>query len=342
MGQAIGKGIETYGSDQRGLVYAYVLARAEPAREVDAEAALPWLQQQAADEDERFLWLHFSTANAASEPWMRQHLALPDEFLDSLQSPVSSTRIEQAGHALVAILHDVVYDSGYEESSVSSVSLCVERHLLVSARRAPLRAIDRLRSSVKSGETFASSVDLFAHLLRDQADVLVDIVRRATDRVNAIEDRLLAWRAISSRAELGALRRMLVRLQRLLAPEPAVLFRLLNKPPPWIAESDVQELRESSEELAAAAADAAALAERVKLLQEEVAAHVTEQTSRILFLLTVVTVLALPFNVVGALFGMNVGGIPWSQHPAGFWAIVAIVSVFTALVGAIVWRGRPR
>jgi hypothetical protein len=35
---------------------------------------------------------------------------------------------------------------------------------------------------------------------------------------------------------------MLVRLQRLLSPEPAALFRLLNKPPSWIAAADLQSL----------------------------------------------------------------------------------------------------
>ena len=35
---------------------------------------------------------------------------------------------------------------------------------------------------------------------------------------------------------------MLVRLQRLLAPEPAALFRLLNRPPSWIADADVHRM----------------------------------------------------------------------------------------------------
>jgi len=333
---------ETYGSDKHGLVCAYLFRRGAAARLLDGDAALEWLRQQLGEDDDHFLWLHFSMTNAASERWMQAHLSLPDEFLDSLHQPASSTRIEQSGQALVAVIHDVTYDSSFEESTVSSVSLCVDRHLAVSARRAPLRAVERLRLAVKSGETFGSTVELFAHLLRDQADVLMEVVRHATARVNTVEDRLLAGRVMASREELGAVRRMLVRLQRLLAPEPAALFRLLNKPPAWIGDADTQELRESAEELSAAAADATALAERVKLLQEEQTAHLSEQTSRILFLLTVVTVLALPFNVVGALFGMNVGGIPWADHPAGFWALVVIVTVFTALFGSVVWRGRPR
>ena len=64
--------------------------------------------------------------------------------------------------------------------------------------------------------------------------------------------------------------------------------------------------------------DLAALQERIKLLQDEIAAQVGEHTNSSVFTLTVVTVLALPINLVAGLLGMNVGGIPLAQHPHGF------------------------
>jgi zinc transporter len=63
------------------------------------------------------------------------------------------------------------------------------------------------------------------HLLRDQADVLTQIVRDVAVTVDHIEDRLLANKLEQNRANLGNSRRLLLRLQRLLAPEPSALFR---------------------------------------------------------------------------------------------------------------------
>jgi zinc transporter len=164
--------------------------------------------------------------------------------------------------------------------------------------------------------------------------VLERIVRDATQKIDRIEDRLLAERIDTKRADIGTLRRVLVRLQRLLAPEPAALFRLLNRPPGWIAESDIQELRESTEEFATVLGDMAGLLERIKLLQEEIAAMTAEQNTRSLFVLTIVTVLALPINIIAGLLGMNVGGIPLAKDDYGFWIIVGIVASFTV---AAVW-----
>ncbi|HEY2809337.1 MAG TPA: CorA family divalent cation transporter [Steroidobacteraceae bacterium] len=44
-------------------------------------------------------------------------------------------------------------------------------------------------------------------------------------------------------------------------------------------------------------------------------ALVSEHRNRTLFILTLVRVLALPINVVAALLGMDVDGIPLAQHP---------------------------
>jgi zinc transporter len=80
------------------------------------------------------------------------------------------------------------------------------------------------------------------------------------------------------------------------------------------------------------------LKERIKLLQEEIAAHVSEQTNQSVFVLTMVTVMALPINIVAGLLGMNVGGIPLAQHPEGFWIVVAIIIVFTLFAAWYVFR----
>jgi zinc transporter len=102
-------------------------------------------------------------------------------------------------------------DFSFEPSDIASLYLSVERRLVISARRSPLQAVERLRQAVRRGEPIASSVVLLTHLLRDQADVLTRIVRMATGKVDNIEDNLLSGQLKFKRADLGALRRVLVR-----------------------------------------------------------------------------------------------------------------------------------
>lgn len=119
------------------------------------------------------------------------------------------------------------------------------------------------------------------------------------------------------------------------------MFRLLSHPPKWIGSNDLQDLREAAEEFLAAIVDSAALVERIRLLQEELAAQINEQTNRSVFTLTVVTVLALPINIVAGLFGMNVEGIPFSGHSQAFFLIVGSLVTLTLLFAYLAF-GRRR
>lgn len=328
----------TYGSNEDGLVWGYRFMPGQAAEPIGTDAVAAFLAGDGPPE--AFLWLHFALSNQGSERFLRRNLALPDAFYDSLGSEVGATRLELDDGALVAVVHDVLFDSSFDASDVGTTSLCIGPRLVVSARLRPLRSVDRLRADIRAGQAFRSPVELLAHLLRDQANVLGDILRRSTQQVDRIEDRLLASQVPANRKQLGALRRTLVRLQRLLAPEPTALFRLLNRPPAWIGPDDVIDLRQAAEEFSAAIADSAALVERIKLIQEELAALVNEQTSRTLFVLTVVTVLALPVNLVAGLFGMNVGGIPLAANGHGFAAVVTVLVLLTVVLAWFSFRPR--
>jgi len=186
-------------------VWAYAFTPERAAREIDSTAIASWLTEEQHTPDDSFLWLHWSLGNIGAERWLRGHIELPEAFYESLRDAQVSTRLEQEGNVLVAVVHDVLFGSSFEASDISTVTLCIQPRLLVTVRLRPLRSVDRLREAVRSGKVFRSSGELLTHLLRDQADVLVDILRESTTRVDAIEDQLLSGRVTLSRRELGTL-----------------------------------------------------------------------------------------------------------------------------------------
>ncbi len=330
----------TYGAHQHGLICGFRFTPTQGGQPIGLAEAIEWLSSPPGATGSDFIWLHFDLTDASAQPWMQAHLSLAPEFFEGLGLGSRSTRIEDAQDNLIAVVNDVAYEFTFDPSEIASLWMSVSERVAVSARKHPLRSIDRLREAVKDGARFTSSVELLNHLMNDQGDVLVRIVRDATLKVDSIEDSLLRGRLKHQRAELGKLRRVLVRLQRLLAPEPGALFRLLRQPPPWIAARDLDGLRQSTEEFSLVLRDLAALQERIKLLQEEIAAQVSEQTNRSLFTLTMVTVLALPINITTGFFGMNVGGIPFAEQTHGFLLVVLTVAVLTAAAGWLAFRRR--
>jgi zinc transporter len=333
----------TYGADNSGLVCGFRFSPNEPGIPVDADSAIESLARIAETPGRpgtgEFLWLHFNLAHVTSQRWMRAHLDLPESFFEALHEGSHSTRIEHLQGALLAVVNDVMFDFEKAPSEIATLWVCTRERIMVTARLRHLRSIDRLRAAVREDEVFDTPAELLMHLVRDQADLLVQIVRDNSIEIDRIEDQFLSQRNFETRRDLGAVRRVLVRLQRLLAPEPGSIFRLLARPPAWLTTSDLQSLRDTTEEFTLVLGDLAGLAERIKLLQEEIAARMNEQTNRTLFTLTIVTVLALPINIIAGLFGMNVGGIPLAENRHGFWVMVLLVMGFTGLAG---WWGFRR
>lgn len=330
-----------YGGDAAGLICGYLLGDGMPVQAIDSAQAAEWLKAYPCPGDAArgaFLWLHFNLSHAQAERWIERHAALPGTFFEALHEGSHSTRIERDDDTLIAVLNDVHFDFAFEPLDVATLWIGVTPRLVITARTQPLRSVDALRTAVRDGNSPRSSAALLEQLMRTQADGLVDIVRGVTQRIDRVEDEMLSGRLDHKRARLGVLRRLLVRLQRLLAPEPAALFRLLQRPPAWITEDDAQELRDASEEFSVVLRDMQGLQERIKLLQEEVAAIVQEANGRSLFVLTVVTVLALPINILTGLFGMNVGGIPLADNGHGFWVIVVVLVLFTCIAAVLALR----
>lgn len=327
----------SYDANNSGIVCAYAFCDGH-INTLSTEEAAQWLQRPPSVN--AFLWVHANLSHNHALSWLQQYLPLPESFYEALQEYSPASRIERDEDTLLAVMNDVLFDFTFEADDIATLWLAVRPQLMVTARRRPLRSVDRLRMAVKNGLYATSTIELLVHLLQDQADELGKIVQAIDDKANHIEDRILADCIGNSRADLGNMRRLLVRLKRLLAPEPGALFRLLMRPPKWIGDDDRQDLRQSTEEFASVIQDIGALQERIKLLQEEISANLNEQNNRSLYVLTIVTVLALPFNVIGSLFGMNVGGIPFTHSPHGFWLLVLMVNA--VVLGAAYFFFRRR
>ena len=322
------------------LIYGHLFEPGGPGRPLRSlKEAQDILDPSGAAPSPGFVWLHLNLSHADTLGWLKAHADLSENFFESLVDGSRSARIEHDEGSLFAVLNDVTFDFTFDAKEVETLWISVRQSVVISVRRRPLRAVDRLRMAVKRGLVLESSLDLLDHLLRDQADELQRILRQASERLDDIEDAMLAGFHTRHGAELAGLRRLMVRLQRLLTPEPAALARVLSRPPEWVRPEGQQQLGRAHEEFALVLRDIAAVQDRVKLMQDESATRVNEQNNRSLFVLTIVTVLALPINLISGLFGMNVSHIPWSDEDVnGFAVVVGLIVGITSLLAWIVTR----
>ena len=320
-----------------GLICGYFFRKDGSASPLSStQEALPYLQES----NGGFVWLHFNLTHSHTLRWLKEHAHLSHEFFEALEGGSRSARIERDQSGIFSVINDITYDFSFDPEDVGTLWMSVTEHRVISVRKKPLKSVDRLRTSVNRGVLISTPVQLLDHLLEDQADELQVILRRASDRLDHIEDEVLTGRPHRLGPELNHLRRLMVRLQRLLTPEPSAFSRILGRSPVWMTSGDLQHLTRAYEEFHLVLRDITAMQERIKLIQDETATKVAEENNRSLFTLTMVTVMVLPINLISGLFGMNVGGIPFSGHDAGFWILLLLIGVLTGCVAVVLIRRR--
>ena len=153
---------QNYGADAAGLICGYLLGADTPPQEVDSAQAAQWLAslQAGAAPADQFLWLHFNLSHAQAVRWMERHAHLPEAFFDALKDRSVSTRIERDDDTLIAVLNDAHFDFAFEPSDIATLWTSVAPHLMVTGRTRPLRSVDALRTTVRSGNAPRSSVAL--------------------------------------------------------------------------------------------------------------------------------------------------------------------------------------
>jgi zinc transporter len=184
-----------------------------------------------------------------------------------------------------------------------------------------------------------SPADLIARMGTRAADRIEPLVEHLGDRLDTIEEEMIAERAREQTAQLARLRRSLISLRRVLWPQRDVLNTLEIEDLSFLTARDRARLKEAASRSARLGDELQVLAERAALIHEQVLDTRAEQMNKTMLVLTAVTVIAMPMTVISGVLGMNVAGIPFAQNPEAFWLVVFALA---AIGIGLVWFMRRR
>ena len=287
------------------------------------------------------VWLHFNARVGRARDWIARCERLPEASRRFLLETDDRKRLERTGDSLMGVISDIRYDFGldFDPEQIAALRFHLDRGRLISTRRQPCSAADQLRTEINNGHHFDSTAKLLIHLFESQVAKLNETTARGRGMLDDIEDRVLAGQMRGQHAQLGGIRRLAVRLNHHFGPEYRMLQRLCRRSPSWFGETDNLALADVVEEFRELVDDLTETQERAKLLQEELAARVAEQTNRNLYILSLFTALLLPPSLIAGIFGMNVAGLPGLQDGNAFlWVMLGMAAVSGFILLLLYWR----
>jgi magnesium transporter len=324
----------------------------QPAADLPATAAdLPdgaavWidLENPTPEEEERvfgrFLPVHALTREDITkprrEPETGGHLPKVEEFPDYLfvvanPLPTALTRPESAPAAKPPKLGRL---------SRPQLSAVLTHTALVTHHYDDLPAVAAVRQFVaRHADCGRRGPDYLFHLVLDNmVDEYAPVVERVGDRLDRLEGRMFRRPDPKVLSQLLRLKRRVSFLRKTLVLEREVLARLVRGEFALIDAREVAYYRNVYDHLTRYAELTEGAREMVSDLMQTHLSAVSNRLSETMKVLTVISTVLLPMNLLAGIYGMNFEVLPGKDFAAGFWLTLAAMGLLGA--GAVVFFRR--
>jgi zinc transporter len=286
-----------------------------------------------------FRWLHMNLAAQPARRWLEEASGLPEAAIEAMLDADPHYHVVSTAQGFLLTLHDVVL--GQAERSRENngmIAIWVDRGQMITIRRWPMLCTDRLIKAVEGDCAPASSIDLFFQLFDQIIETFRKQVVHLRVEIDKAEDSMLAGQTRGLRSRLAGLRREAVAMHRRIVPEFQGVSRLAIRLPSWVSEDEQAFFRQIVDEAGSLINDIRSAQERTKVLQDEYAAMIAEETNNNLFVLSIVTVVMLPMTFVTGYFGMNTAALPLTSPDGWGSAASTLILVFVGALTAALLR----
>lgn len=304
------------------LLHAFVLDGRGGARSISRDE-LDSLQLG----EQESLWLHWDRGQVQSQRWLRENSGLDEFSCDLLLEENTRPRLlPLPEYELLVFLRGINRNPGAEPEDMVSVRIFADARRVISLRLRPLLATDTLIADLLAGKGPKTSSELLLELARHLTSRVDDLVAELSELLDGEEDALDDdERYRPDHGLMLQVRRRAASLRRFLAPQRDLYAQLARNRQPWFVEDDDDYWNELNNRLTRYLEELELLRERVGLVLEAENRRLGERMNRIMYRFTVITGLFLPLTFLTGLLGINVGGIPGSESPIGFFVACGLM-----------------
>ncbi len=294
------------------------------------------------------LWLDLCDEPPAQcEPILRDVFGFHPLAVDDALAESHHPKIDDWGDYLLVVLHGVVFD-GQGESQVHTQELDVflGRSYVITYRTEPIAAVDRVWALCQRDVRHIQHGP--DHLLYKLADELVadymPAVEAIDEAIDRIEDDLFDGAGTAVPENIFRLKRGLLHLRRIIAPQREVLNKLSRGDFPVILDDDRVFFRDVYDHLVRLYDITESLRDLVASVLDSYLSVVNNRMNDVMKTLTVIATLFMPLSFLVGFFGMNffqpVTALDaWTDLPVFILTLLILIVVPASM---IVWMRRRR
>lgn len=292
-------------------------------------------------------WIHVDGHGENLDDWLRRVGGLTAARAGALLAEETRPRLMPAeSGGVLMILRAVNLNPGETPDDMVSIRLWVEGSHTISLRNRKLRTTYEIRDELLAGEGPRDAATLLENLVSGIVDKIEEALEALVERADDLEQAVSTGGGRTShRRTLAELRNQIVTMHRHLAPQRVVLGKLSQHQAAWLPEPQRALLREHADRGTRLVEELDALRERGKVISDELNQIMAEALNERMYILSVAAGLFLPLSLIAGVMGANVGGVPLSEDPMGFYVLSVVLSLLGIagyrMLMNVGWLGGP-
>ena len=284
------------------------------------------------------LWVDISETTEDDGEFLSRNFGFHHLAVEDCVSPVvHSPKVDDFGDYLFIIVHGINHASESDIVETTELCLFLGPHFVVSNHNVPLYSVNSIAKIVEDdGRPMRRGADFIAYAL---VDALVDNVLPTIDRMGdiaeEIEEEVIRSPRQSTLDDILKIKRSILRLHRVMAPQREVLNRMSRGEFSIVSEQarifyrDIYDHVVRIEDLNQTLRDRADNA-----LSTHLSAVANRQNESMKILAMVATIF-MPLTLLAGIYGMNFENMPELGWSWGYYAVLGIIG--TAIVTVMCW-----
>lgn len=283
-------------------------------------------------------WVHLDRLAPETAGWLRERAGLDPMLVRALLSETTRPRVSITELGVLLILRGVNLNEGAVPEDMISIRIWIEPTRVISMQGQRLRSIEDLVEQCESGQGPKSVGDLLVAMITGLTDRMTTVMEQLEDQLDDYEDRIADPDDTVDRHVLIETRRRLIGLRRFLGPQATALERVHEFDEAILTRAHRRTLNEPINRVIRFVEDLDAAKARAQLLQEELDSQAATLANQRMYVLTLIAGIFLPLTLISGMLGMNVGGVPLSDSPWGFWIVTGALAALGFVAYLVIRR----
>lgn len=304
------------GSLQRGLSEEQIRAAFQSKR------GLLWVDtHQTTEDDGEFLAHNFGFHRLAIE--------------DCTSKLIHPPKIDDFGDHLFLVVHGINHMAESDIVETTELAMFLGPNFVVSNHNAPLYSVDSVAKLVEEdGRPLRRGADFLAYILIDALiDNVLPTIDKMSDVADEIEEEVIRNPRQPTLEAILKLKRSVLRLHRVMAPQREVLNRLSRREFPIIKEEAQIFYRDVYDHIVRIEDLGQSLRDRADNALSTHLSSVANRQNETMKVLSMVATIFLPLALLAGIYGMNFENMPELDVR---WAYFAVLGFMGAVIAAVV------